>query len=376
MLKIVFILPHGFRFIGWSVDEFLKIKYHFSKEYLRVIKELGNEALLYSMHEKLKIPIKYKDIKLFPVDFQFPPFLNFGNEFSLKIIKDIILEKPDIIHVHNYYVWYYPFLLSQITNRKIPIVAQFHGDIDPLSNLKLSMLRNIYKETSLFLVSFKYEVNKLHKLIGIQYNKIKLFTNVGVDSDFFKPQKKSVNPKILYVGRFPNKMGGKLQKKPLMVVKLFEIIRRKIPELELIMVGEGNGIRKIKEYITRKKLYKKVKFLGYIPRIDLPKIYSQAWLTIVPIHLPEMTILWDGSLKESLACKTPVVVFGDRFDWSNYGLLMLPYNNMEKFTNEIIKVLYNQEEYFDLDYARKLIENQCSWKFIGKSLINFYKDLS
>jgi glycosyltransferase involved in cell wall biosynthesis len=107
------------------------------------------------------------------------------------------------------------------------------------------MLRNIYKETSLFLVSFKYEVNKLHKLIGIQYNKIKLFTNVGVDSDFFKPQKKSVNPKILYVGRFPNKMGGKLQKKPLMVVKLFEIIRRKIPELELIMVGEGNGIRKI-----------------------------------------------------------------------------------------------------------------------------------
>jgi glycosyltransferase involved in cell wall biosynthesis len=88
-----------------------------------------------------------------------------------------------------------------------------------------------------------------------------------------------------------------------------------------------------------------------------------------------MTYLWDGSLKESLACGTPVVIFGDCFKLNRWGV-MLPYNNIDKFTESIVAMLSHYETYFDdVNYIRKMLAKVCSWETISKRLIYLYEKI-
>jgi len=372
-MKVAYTLLHDFRFVKWSLEDFTKRKYHFSKGYLETVRKLGHETVLYTLHQEATSPVITDYFRIFPVEFRFPPLLNFGNEFSLRAINDVLSHEFDVIHIHNYYLWSVPFLvLKYAKKRASPIIAQFHGDIDPFSNFKLKAFSNIYRMINLFLVSFDFERIKLNKLANIPLKKIRIFPNVGIDTDFFRPYKKSPEPVILYVGRFPRKERGPLQKKPTLVVELFKMIRKFIPEVKLFMVGEGDGLPRIKRYVKHQRLEGSVRFFGYVPRDMLPKIYSWAWLTIIPAKFPELTYLWDGSLKESLACMTPVLVFGDRVDWKYYGL-MVPQDNMLKAAEGAVKALEHLERLFDLKRARQVIMKVCSWGSVGRALVKMYK---
>ena len=374
-MKIAYILFHDFRFVKWSLKDFIKRKYHFSKGYLEIIRELGHEAVLYTLHQEVASPVITNYFRIFPVEFRFPPLLEFGNEFSLRAINDVLSREFDVVHIHNYYLWSVPLLvLKYVKKESSPIMAQFHGDVDPFSNFKLKAFSNIYRMINLFLVSFEFERKKLNKLANIPQERIRIFPNVGIDTSFFRPYKKSPEPVILYVGRFPRKERGPLQKKPTFVVKLFKIIKKLIPEVKLFMVGEGDGLSRVKKHIKRQRLEGSVRFFGYVPRDMLPKIYSWAWLTIIPAKFPELTYLWDGSLKESLACMTPVLVFGDKVDWKYYGL-MVPQNNMLKAAEEVVKAIKHLERLFDLKRARQVIMKVCSWDLVGRALVKMYEDI-
>lgn len=374
-MEIAYTLLHDFRFIKWTPQEFIERKYHFSKGYLEIVSKFGHKAVLYALHQKLNSPIIAGYFRIFPVEFRLPPLLNFGNEFSLQAINDILSHEFDIIHIHNYYLWSVPLLvLKYVRMRSSPIIAQFHGDIDPFSSLKLKAFSNIYRMINLFLVSFNFERARLNRLAKVPLKRIRIFPNVGINTDFFRPYEKSPEPVILYVGRFPHQERGALQKKPTLVAKLFKMIKKFIPEVKLFMVGEGDGLPKIKRYIKHQKLEGSIRFFGYVPRDMLPKIYSWAWLTIIPAKFPEFTYLWDGSLKESLACMTPILVFGDRVSWKYYGL-MVPQNDILKAAEEAVKAIKHLERLFDLKRARHVIKNVCSWDSVGRTLVKMYKDV-
>jgi glycosyltransferase involved in cell wall biosynthesis len=204
--------------------------------------------------------------------------------------------------------------------------------------------------------------------------KMRIFPNVGVSFELFKPYKKSLeDPMILYVGRFPNSSRSKWEKNPLLVLRLFEVLKKKITELRLLMIGEGPGLPKIKSHVERKGIGKSVLFKGYINYFYLPEIYSKALFTIIPTYFPEMTYFWDGSLKESLACGTPVIIFGDYFKLEEWGI-MIPFKKINTSVEKLTYIFSRYDRYFtDMSYVRKLLKKYCSWESISRHLTDIYR---
>jgi len=370
-MKVSFILPHDFRFSGWSISDFIG-KYHFSKNYLEILERKDIKTTLYCFHQDISNTVKIDNIYFLPVYFRFPPFMKFGNDFSKRIEK-IIQDGPNVVHIFNYYVWCYPLLIHKLTTNRVPVIAQFHGIVDNFSIFKLLAFRSLYRKTSLFLTPFCYEAKKIVKVLGISRRKVKLFPNVGVSLNLFKPYEKSPKPTMLYVGRFPNAVRSKWEKNPLLVVRLFEILKKKIDDLSLLMIGEGPGLSEIKKYVVRRELNKNIFFKGYIKHHHLPPIYSYAWFTVIPMYFPEMTYFWDGSLKESLACGTPVIIFGDHFKLNEWGL-MIPYNKINALREKLLDIFFRYDAFFtNMSYIRKLLEKYCSWESISNNLINIYE---
>ena len=371
-MKVSFVLPHDFRFSEWSVNDFLR-RYHFSKKYLDVFAKItGSMTKLYILHQDISDAFTVNNISFLPIDFYFPPFLKFGNEFSSKLVAKLLLDNPDIVHVFNYYVWSYPLIVYKLANR-IPVVAQFHGIVDHFSSLKLLAFRNSYTKTKIFLTSFYYEKKKLIKLLKINSDRVKIFPNVGVSFELFKPFRKSITPKILYVGRFPRKIKNKWEKNPLLVIKLFEALRKRIHDLTLEMVGDGPGFSRVMNYIKKKKLEDHVSLRGYVEHARLPRIYSNAWFTVIPMYFPEMTYLWDGSLKESLACGTPVILFGNHFNLADWGL-MISYSRPDKDVEKILNIFKRYDMYFgDVKSIRNTLKEKCSWEALIKNLVKIYE---
>jgi glycosyltransferase involved in cell wall biosynthesis len=77
-----------------------------------------------------------------------------------------------------------------------------------------------------------------------------------------------------------------------------------LPEVELVIVGEGPERANIENLARECKVADRVRLLGRVPQDRLPEIYSAAdLLLLVSTHEG-----WPNVLLESMACGTPVVV--------------------------------------------------------------------
>ena len=77
-----------------------------------------------------------------------------------------------------------------------------------------------------------------------------------------------------------------------------------LPEVELVIVGEGPERAGIEKLARERKVADRVRLLGRVPQDRLPEIYSAAdLLLLVSTHEG-----WPNVLLESMACGTPVVV--------------------------------------------------------------------
>jgi teichuronic acid biosynthesis glycosyltransferase TuaC len=77
-----------------------------------------------------------------------------------------------------------------------------------------------------------------------------------------------------------------------------------LPEVELVIVGEGPERPGIEKLARERKVADRVRLLGRVPQDCLPEIYSAAdLLLLVSTHEG-----WPNVLLESMGCGTPVVV--------------------------------------------------------------------
>jgi glycosyltransferase involved in cell wall biosynthesis len=77
-----------------------------------------------------------------------------------------------------------------------------------------------------------------------------------------------------------------------------------LPEVELVIVGDGPERANIENLARKRKVADRVRLLGRVPQDRLPEIYSAAdLLLLVSTHEG-----WPNVLLESMACGTAVVV--------------------------------------------------------------------
>jgi glycosyltransferase involved in cell wall biosynthesis len=147
------------------------------------------------------------------------------------------------------------------------------------------------------------------------------------------------------------------------------------PNSRLLIAGPSGWIAK---YITvTAKLFgiqDKVKVLGFIPRVELIKLYKAADIFL---HLP-----WGGEsfgivLLEAMASETPIVASsGDGLKYilerSGAGIVVTSYNPQE-IVKRIVKVLKDDGLRERLIVNGKRFVERYSWDKLVKDVINVYE---
>ena len=137
---------------------------------------------------------------------------------------------------------------------------------------------------------------KLIETHNVKSSRISVVAN-GVDTDFFSPDyaKQSSQPTVIYAGRLVP------QKDPQTLLESFKIIQQKIPEAQLIVIGNGSLRPDLELFIKQHALEKKI---SLIPgTADIKKHMQSAQVFLLASR-------YEGSpniLIEAMACGLPVV---------------------------------------------------------------------
>ncbi len=227
--------------------------------------------------------------------------------YEVFLLKSYVKKKHiDLYHSPHYIV---PNIF------KIPTVVTIHDLItldfpELCKNQSVFYFRLFFKRTihnSRAIITVSNTVKKdILRHFDVDEHKIKVIYP-GIDSifkktiDFDVTKKYSLPEKyILFVG---NIEGKKNLTRLLLAYK--ELINQKKIDHKLVLVGkDGWKNKSVYKTITKQNLKEHILFTGYVPKKDLPAIYSMADLFVFPsiyegFGIPPL---------EAMACGTPVIV--------------------------------------------------------------------
>jgi glycosyltransferase involved in cell wall biosynthesis len=378
-LRIVYLLLHDFRFASLSLQEFSYKRFHFAKEYARRMSQLGHDVKLYVMADGIKqrevIQADGYVIKAFKISLRFPPFARFGNDHSLEVLRELKRDSPDLVHLHNYYLWNFPYVAAWIRREGIPLVAQYHGT-DPLRKLKGFAFKPALRWCDRILVPLFSEQSFLRSL-GLTDSRVIRFPSTGVDTQEFKRTSPAgKEPSFIYVGRIPKLANYRWEKAPQHLLPILGALRRLGVPARMTIVGDGPGLAPLMKRSEESGLRDAIDFRGSLEHRELPAYYSHSWFTFVPFLIEEIGPYWDGALQESLACGTPVIGFNNENPGFQKMGVLVPTDASEA-AHLIGSALENRSLFSRVDdEGPQLTRRVCDWSVLTSRLEMLYEALA
>jgi len=379
-MKIVHILTHSIEIYKLTPAVFSKYDAYIHI-YARISKELGYESSVMYLSSSVKCPLtqvhKYGHLIIaYPVTFNrlMPRRGRFGHELSIAMVRDLIKNDADIIHVHSYYLLMYDviaMIVKKFGNKKI--VAHYHGGepsmlLNPFRILKRSTLSLADKIVAIN----RSEVKRLISYWRIPSEKVVYIPN-GVDTTLFRPLNsvgKSDNV-ILYVGNIVKDKGIDV------LWKAYFRCKKRLKDLKLIIVGEGPLRRNLEKIVKLMGLSNSIKFLGRVAHEELVKIYNVASVMVLPSRKEGLPLV----LLEAMACETPVITTATEgaMDIVSHGIdgYLVPIGNVDKLADAIYTIISNPELREQMGKnARKKVERKFSWDIVKRLLKKVYTSLA
>jgi len=390
-IKVLQILTHSKPSFSQVTSRFDEEGWHFrvAKELIKRTNKFNVECWRPEVTFKKIYIRKSKDgilVRIFP-SFSLNLYLK-SIEFSLPLVislyKEIQREKKIIVHVHGLYNPI-TYLIGFFIGKKAPIVVQSHGGYPArvIFNKNPHLLRKFFyllkhaiqfisfRNISYFFVLSKEEKNYLSMLFGQERVKI---MPMGIDTKKFRPLSKNEAKEklsldlnkmyLLYVGRLLKSKGLKY------LLLGLKYALKKLPNLKLILIGEGPYEDELKIISRALGIEENVLFKGYIPNEELPIYYNAADIFV----FPSLGESWGIAPLEALSCKTPVVSTSvgciPQVAKRVRGITIIPKQNSLAIKEAIIKVLDQ------LDYIRNEIRlemlKKYSWDSIIEETIKIY----
>lgn len=193
----------------------------------------------------------------------------------------------------------------------------------------------------------------------------------GVDSKFFKPvstfalRKKYRDKQIIFHSTdFTPTKGTDL------LIAALSIVKQSIPNVLLLVsntIDNTNAKQQIVERIKHSGVEKNVLFLGNLVYNDLPSYYSLADVVVQPSRSQSMSL----SVKEAMACKTPVILGleGREQTLNGEAGFLVNVNKTDQLAHAIISIM-NDKKRAELmgKRGRKIIEKKFSWEAVTKKI--------
>jgi glycosyltransferase involved in cell wall biosynthesis len=209
----------------------------------------------------------------------------------------------DVINAH----WLVPqgftgLLVAKIKRKKL--VITIHGGDVFLLNKKpiLSIKKLILRFADKVIVNSSATLKQCQKIYSKrEYTVIPM----GIDIDRFKPKYRNPNKEftIIFVGRLSSEKG---------VIYLLQATKKIIEDggkIKVLIAGDGPEKNNLEDYITKNRLNKYVKLLGWQNRDQTIHLYQQADV-FVGLSIVDKDGLQEALglvFIESLACGTPVI---------------------------------------------------------------------
>lgn len=189
----------------------------------------------------------------------------------------------------------------------------------------------------------------------------------GIDADEFKPVQREERDRItiLCIARLIPRKGIDY------LIRALPAVIREHKEIRLVIVGEGNSEAELKAMTTELKVAEHTDFKGYVGHDDLPALYGNADIFVLPS-------LWEGmsnTLLEAMASGLPVVVTdtgGTRELVRDNGII-IPKEDPQAISEAILKLIDNQGLRIGMGKRSREISLEFSWGKAAKQYLDYYE---
>lgn len=205
-----------------------------------------------------------------------------------------------------------------------------------IGGLLLIIERQFYKtyKNSHFIAPSKSTRDELVE-IGVNKDRIKIIYEGQPKTHI--TNKKSLQPLIIYVGRLK-----KYKRIDFLMNALIEV-KKIIPGLNAVIIGDGPDRKRLKELCHQKGLEKEISFLGHISDQARNKWLQKAWVSVQP----SIKEGWGLTVIEAASLGTPTIaanvpglcesVVNDKTGW------LFERDNLDQLREILIKVLSDDE---------------------------------
>jgi phosphatidyl-myo-inositol alpha-mannosyltransferase len=329
----------------------------------------GNKFAVHENHD-LSDPDVVRLGKSFPV-YSNGSFGHFTIGFKLrgKIRKILNAEDFDLLHLHSPIVFTLPAF--GLLEAKSPTVGTFHTYFD--GSFIYSMFRDAIQRQAIDRLDGQIFVSSLCVQALNRYFKLKprIIPN-GVDTSQFNPDvpryDKFDNRKmnLLFLSRFDPRNGLAL------MLKAFEIVKCKFPEIRLIIVGDG-PLGFYYQQITPRKLKHDIHFEG-LAGSQRPKYYASCDIFCSPIMKASFGI----TLLEAMASGKPIVATENcGYDelFSRDAGFIVPPDDPYEFAEAILRLLKDERLRREMGKKGREYALKYSWDNVVREIFDFYQEI-
>lgn len=316
----------------------------------------------------------------------FPFFLN--PRFIAKTIKVYLNFKPDIIHAHDLPM--VPLALVLKRFYKVPVIFDMHESYpDALVAFKKKGIINyLFKNPKLAKVLENYCLKIVDEIIvvvedhkerlikrGIQGEKISIVSNT-VDKEIFKQLtpdpniQEKYNGKIilLYTGGVSPDRGLEIPVKSLLILK------EHIPNILLLIIGDGGYTRTLKEIAKLENVEEYVQFISWPGHNQLGTYLEIADICIIPqpsndfinSGIPNKFFEYMSQGKPILAASLPM----ERIIKKTSCGKVFKSESHEDFAQKIIEMSHSDKRFGE--NGKKAVDDKYNWEVDSKNLVNLY----
>ena len=296
-----------------------------------------------------------------------------------KVIEILKKEKIDLIHSHGTRAAFNILIATLFIN--IPLIYTVHGwSFHKNQFLLIKKLRILCEKVICKNSKQVICVSKNNRDVGI--NTFNLPNSIvienGVNLTRFNPNQSNtlhnyfrVNNDdlvIAFIGRITK------QKSPIEFIKSIELAHYKNSKIKGLIVGEGDLLEEVKEYINKRKINEFIKLEKF--RNDIPQVLKAIDIFVLPS-------LWEGlsiALIEAMAMKKTIVATptdGTReIIVNDHNGIIVPFNSPQKLADVYLD-LYNKpdERLFLGENAYKSIKEQFDSRIVCNKVSEVYKNI-
>lgn len=320
-------------------------------------------------------------------------FKNSKNEENLDGVKIIRLGSWNTVHIQAFF--YYiknlrgsidvivdevhgiPFFSSLYAPKKTVLLACevadklfFHVFSSPIAHVGIALEKlyfKLYKKTSVLAISESTKADLIRK--GFPRKNIKVIPMGFTLKYKIRKYPKEKKPTLIYLSRI-NKQKGIED-----VIKAFRIIKDKIPESHLWVVGSGQSfyVEHVKKKVIKGGLFKSVTFFGFVSDKKKLELLSRAHILIFPsIHEG-----WGLVIAEAGVMGTPSAVYKssgviDVIKNGERGIVSKK-NNPQALSKAIINIFKNDKLYKELLIKIRSFENEAGWDKTANAALQVMK---